>query len=208
MNPMIDMKLFLELMGAPAYSARLTQNEQPAFLDNRIINESGIKAVSIDDHTFQLLTDDEREQLDMHENHSLLSFPCSLTEFRTWVINNGYEDLIDISKLENVGFLSSKPDSSGLLGTPVPKSTSRVSELHELIHGVDLHLQELYGKKPSSKTVWNELEKNHNQYDSLEIIDEITAVEIFWTSSHGNRSKLKLSSFSKTLSNIRSKYRQ
>lgn len=93
---MIDMELFLTLMGAPTYSGRLSEEEKPAFLDNRIIDEQGVRAVPVESQTFQLLTETEREQLTLDEINSELKFPCSLDEFRYWVVNNGYEIFSEI----------------------------------------------------------------------------------------------------------------
>lgn len=88
---MIDMKLFLELMGAPEYTNRLSEDEMPAFLDNLVIDEKGIKAERVEDHVFQLLDEGEQEELALHEENARLSFPCSLAEFRSWVTKNGYD---------------------------------------------------------------------------------------------------------------------
>ncbi len=98
---MIDMELFLALMDESSYSNRVSEAEQPAFLDNRIINESGIRAVRVENYILQQLTNGERQQLILDEDDSSLTFPCSLAEFRAWVINNGYKDLVDWSNLND-----------------------------------------------------------------------------------------------------------
>lgn len=291
---MIDMQLFLTLMGAPTYSDRLSEDEKPAFLDNRTIDEQGIKAMSVEAQTFQLLTEAEREQVVLDEDNSSLSFPCSLAEFRSWIINNGYQDIVDwenlkkeheankilaklkgerlsirisgmsideicskdirpahgnfdllaelycwrkiienkitelskyrkhelstteslkvklTQKIQKIDQAINSPitASSDVPANQNPKDTHRENELHRLINHVDQQLQKQHGKRPSYKTVWNEIEKKHLIHDKLEIIDEVTKNVIFWTSSHGNRSRLNHSSFSKTLSIVRKKYGQ
>jgi hypothetical protein len=98
---MIDMELFLALMDESSYSNRVSEAEQPAFLDNRIINETGIRAVRVENYILQQLTNGERQQLVLDDDDSSLTFPCSLAEFRAWVINNGYKDLVDWSNLND-----------------------------------------------------------------------------------------------------------
>lgn len=291
---MIDMKSFLELMGAPTYTHQLSEDEMPAFMDNLIIDETGIRSKHVDKHTFQLLDHNERQQLLLDEDDARLDFPCDLAKFRHWIVNNGYEELVQWSDLKNdneviktlakikgerlrirmgdigIDELNSKKvrpahgnfeqlaeqycwrfmlqqniklldkdtkssrsdiekikdklilkiqeiDEATDAPLDPPKSVpanekskppNRSSELHELIHVVDHHLQQRDGKKPTYKEVWNELEKNHATHDKLEIIEEITAREIIWLSSHRNRSVLQYSSFASALAKIRRKYSQ
>jgi hypothetical protein len=62
---------------------------------------------------------------------------------------------------------------------------NRESQLHALIWRVYQSLVSKHGRATAQK-VWNEIKSNYKEYDSDEIIQEVTAKRIFWVSVHGN----------------------
>lgn len=82
----------------------------------------------------------------------------------------------------------------------------RVHQLHSLIRNVDIALTE-NELKPSAQAVWNEIEKNHDEYDDEAIIQEVKDNTIYWKSKGGKEQTLLMTSFSPTLSAIRKKHK-
>ena len=82
----------------------------------------------------------------------------------------------------------------------------REHQLHTLILKIDIALTN-EGIRPTAQDVWNEIEKNHNEYDDEAIIQEVKDNTIFWISKWGAEQTLAMTSFFVTLSDIRKKHK-
>lgn len=90
---MIDLELLMQLMGTPD-GHRLDDQEKPSFLDHCEINESGISAEYIDNHTFQIMTEGERVVWSEFRQDIALELPCSIAGFSSWILRNSFQDLL------------------------------------------------------------------------------------------------------------------
>ena len=88
-------------------------------------------------------------------------------------------------------------------GGSKPASTTRESEMHELIERVYLALCKEMNAEPSSKQVMRAIEMRQDEFDHAGIVQEVKHDEIYWISSRGTEQRMKLS----TLQNIVSKIR-
>lgn len=85
-----------------------------------------------------------------------------------------------------------------------PVSTTRESEMHELIERVYLALRKEMQNEPSSKQVMHSIETRQDEFDYASIVQEVKQGEIYWISSRGAEQRMKLSTLQNIVSKIRS----
>jgi hypothetical protein len=81
----------------------------------------------------------------------------------------------------------------------------RNNQLHNLIWEVYSSLTTKLNKKIQAQKVWNEIQNRSIDYDSEEIIQEVTANKINWSSVYKTEQCLKRSSFDGVLSRLKKK---
>ena len=97
-------------------------------------------------------------------------------------------------------------EGEGVICSPSqPIKQKRTNQLHELIGKVSSSLFDGEGK-PTAKSVWAEMKKNHEEYDDECIIQDFTDEEILWKSKNGNEQKLHRNSFAPVLSKTKKNY--
>jgi hypothetical protein len=85
-----------------------------------------------------------------------------------------------------------------------PKQRVRPNELHDVIWRVYCDLEERHDA-PTAGQVWQKLQRHYKEYDTEEIIQEITKGPIHWIDFRGSEQSLKESSFKGTLCKIKKK---
>lgn len=82
----------------------------------------------------------------------------------------------------------------------------RASQLHDLIWRVYLALKNQSSKRIKAQDVWLEIQHRRIQYDTDEIIQEVTGKKILWKSAYGHEQNFVRSSLDPLLSDLKRKH--
>jgi hypothetical protein len=84
-----------------------------------------------------------------------------------------------------------------------PTNFERESELHRFIERVYDALYSEFNRSPTSTQVYNAIRARHEEFDTDDIIQEVTAHKISWASSHGHEQDMQKSTVRNIVSKIR-----
>jgi hypothetical protein len=141
------------------------------------------------DDGFEELTDKNRIRKieDGWLNGVSVRFTIHREQFQKWLKNSMQWPLDDSCLLLN--WFNSEPHTETFEHN---RDDTRASQLHSFIWRVRQHIYST--GKGSAQKVWNEIRRHHDQHDTDEIIQEVTATEILWRSVYGNEPKFKRTS--------------